>query len=58
MAATPTEPAHDVTVKEVNLAAETIRIMGSEYTKPHEEYEFSNGRKFVRQTSDSYRDFG
>lgn len=52
MASTPTEPAHDVTGKTINLGAEVRKIWGAEWNKPDIEYEFS-GRTFRRRTQDA-----
>lgn len=46
MSATPTEEAHDVTLKTINWNAEVRKIWGPEWNKPGTAYEFSNGRKF------------
>ena len=54
MAATPTEPAHDVVVREVNWTAEVKKLWGEKWAKPEVEYRFSNGREFVRRTEDLY----
>jgi hypothetical protein len=50
MSATPTEVAHDVTGRTIDLNAEVRRQWGAEWGKPEVEYEFSNGRKFTRRT--------
>lgn len=46
MAATPTEPAHEVTGKTVDWNAEVRKIWGPEWNKPGIAYEFSNGKTF------------
>lgn len=55
MAATPTEEAHDVTLKTIDWNAEVRKIWGVEWNKPDVEYRFS-GREFVRRASDLYAD--
>lgn len=47
----PTEPK--VTHSSLNLSAEVRKIWGKEWAQPEVEYEFSNGRKFVRRTEDA-----
>ena len=47
-----TEQKHDPVFRTVNLAAETKKIWGKEWGQPEVEYEFSNDRKFTRQTGD------
>jgi hypothetical protein len=47
----PTDTSGQVTV--IDLSAEVKKIWGPEWTKPELEYEFSNGRKFYRQTGDA-----
>lgn len=42
-------------MREINLSAEMIKMMGKEYTAPEVEYEFSNGRQFKRTLDDYYR---
>ena len=54
MASTPTEPAHDVTGKTLDWNAEVRKSWGATWNKPEVEYEFSNGKKFVRRTSEVY----
>ena len=53
MSATPTEPSHDPTFREINLSAEVKKIWGVKWNAPEVEYEFSNGRKFERRTGDA-----
>lgn len=51
---TPTEPAHDVTLREIDWAAEVRKLWGPQWNEPHVEYTFSNGREFKRRTEDVY----
>lgn len=53
MSATPTELAHDVTGRTIDLGAEARKLMGPEWNKPEVAYEFSGGRKFVERTEDA-----
>lgn len=49
MAATPTEQAHDVTSKTIDIGAEARKAFGPKWNEPELEYEFT-GRKFYRKT--------
>lgn len=49
MSATPTEESHDPIFREINLSAEVKKLWGKEWGAPELEYQFSNGRKFVRR---------
>lgn len=53
MAATPTEEAHDVTMREINLSAEIKKVWGPRWNAPETSYVFSNGRKFTLRTGDA-----
>ena len=53
MAATATEEAHDVIMREINLSAEIKKIWGPKWGAPETSYEFSNGRKFTLRTGDA-----
>lgn len=53
MASTPTEQAHEVVFREINLSAEVKRIYGPKFNSPEPAYEFSNGRKFELRTGDA-----
>lgn len=52
MSATPTEEAHDVTGRTLDMNAEVRKIWGPEWNKPELEYEFGK-RKFYRRTEES-----
>ena len=52
MAATPTEEAHDVVMREVNLSAEIKKIWGTRWNEPETSYEFGD-RKFTLRTGDA-----
>jgi len=43
-------PENKVNFRTINLSAEVKKIWGPKYNAPEVEYEFSNGRKFVRRT--------
>lgn len=49
----PTDPTPDVTGRTIDWNAEVRKAWGAEWAKPEVEYEFSNGRKFVRRTDES-----
>lgn len=53
MSATPTEPSHDPTFREIDLSAEVKKIWGVEWNKPSPAYVFSNDRKFELRTEDA-----
>ena len=52
MAATPTEDAHDVIMREVNLSAEIKKIWGPKWNAPETSYVFGD-RKFTLRTGDA-----
>ena len=52
MAATPTEEAHDVIMREVNLSAEIKKIWGPKWNAPETSYVFGD-RKFTLRTGDA-----
>ena len=52
MAATPTEDAHAVTMREINLSAEIKKVWGPKWNEPEVSYDF-NGRKFTLRTGDA-----
>ena len=49
----PTEPVNNVTVREVDLAAEVRKAWGVKWNEPPVAYEFSNDRKFTLRTEDA-----
>ena len=53
MSSTPTEPANDVVVREIDLNAEVRRLWGVKWNEPETSYVFSNGRKFTLRTGDA-----
>lgn len=53
MAATPTEPSHDPTFRELDLSAEIRNGYGPEWNKPEVAYEWSNGKKHYLRTGDA-----
>ena len=54
MAATPTEPAHQVNTSIIDWNAEVRKAWGVKWNEPDVEYEFSSGRKFYRRVEDTY----
>ena len=52
MAATPTEPAHDVITTTIDLSAEVRKILGPHWNEPEISYEFGE-RKFKLRTGDA-----
>lgn len=54
MAQTPTEDANRVRTRTIKLSEVAKQMWGKEWNAPEVEYEFSNGRKFVRDDRDLY----
>ena len=51
--ATPTEQDNTPVFREIDMAAETRKLLGKKWNEASPAYEFSNGRKFELRTEDA-----
>lgn len=48
-----TDTSQPPVFREIDMAAETRKILGKKWNEPSPSYEFSSGRKFVLRTEDA-----